>query len=217
MEIKYLGHASFLIKTKTAKIITDPYDSSIGLKFPKISAEIVTISHQHSDHNRFDLVEGEKVVFDMPGEFERLGVKITGFSTYHDKNKGKDRGLNTIFKIEAENINLLHCGDLGEVPKEEFLEEIGEIDILMVPVGGFYTIGADEAVDLVKKIEPSIIIPMHYNHLKLNQEIFGKLASVDVFLQKMGVEKQLPLDKLVIKKEEILQEMKVVIMEIKNS
>jgi L-ascorbate metabolism protein UlaG (beta-lactamase superfamily) len=211
MEIKYLGHASFLIKTKTAKIVTDPYDVSIGMRFPKVSAEIVTISHQHNDHNRFDLVEGEKVVFDFPGEYERLGVRLTGYETYHDKNKGKERGLNIMFKIEAEDITLLHCGDLGEVLKDDYLEKIGDIDILMIPVGGFYTIDADEAVEMVKKIEPSIVIPMHYNHPKLNQEIFGRLTSIDTFLKKMGVETLTPIDKLAVKKEDLVEEMKVVV------
>lgn len=214
MEIKYLGHASFLIKTKNAKIVTDPYDPSIGLKFPKIEAEIVTVSHQHSDHNRHDLVGGDKVVFDMPGEYERLGVKISGYQTYHDKNKGKERGLNTIFKISAEDINILHCGDLGEVPKDEFLDELGEVDVLLVPVGGVYTINTDEAIDLIKKIEPSIVIPMHYNHSKLNQEVFGNLASVEDFLGKIGAGESIPQPKLSIKKEELSEEMKVIVLEI---
>lgn len=214
MEIKYLGHASFLIKTKNAKIITDPYDSSIGLRFPKVEAEIITVSHQHNDHNRHDLVGGDKVIFDMPGEYERLGVKISGYQTYHDKNKGRDRGLNTIFKISADDINILHCGDLGEVLKDEFLDELGEVDILLIPVGGFYTINADEAIELIKKIEPSIVIPMHYNNLKLNQEVFGNLASVEEFLGKIGVGECVPLPKLSIKKEELSEEMKVILLEV---
>jgi len=212
MEIKYLGHASFLIKTKTAKIVTDPYDSSIGLKFPKVEAEIVTLSHHHYDHDRANLVGGNFIVFDMPGEYERLGVKISGFLTYHDKNKGKERGENILFKIESEGIALLHCGDLGDVPDDDFLEEVGDIDVLLVPVGGFYTIGPDEAVELIKKIEPSIVIPMHFNHPKLKQENFGKLFSLDDFLKKMGVQPQAPLPKLSIKKDELRDEMKVVVL-----
>jgi L-ascorbate metabolism protein UlaG (beta-lactamase superfamily) len=212
MEIKYLGHASFLIKTKTAKVVTDPYDPSIGLKFPKVEAEIITISHQHFDHNRANLVLGNGIIFDMPGEYERLGVKISGFSFYHDKNKGKERGENILFKIESEGISLLHCGDLGDVPDDNFLEAVGDIDILLVPVGGFYTIGPDEALELIKKIEPSIVIPMHFNHPKLKQESFGKLFSLDDFLKKAGAQNEAPIPKLSIKKEELRDEMKVVVL-----
>jgi len=215
MEIKYLGHASFLIKTKTARIVTDPYDSQmVGLKFPKVEAEIITVSHGHQDHNRVDLVGGNPTVFDWPGEFEKMGVRIFGFKTYHDKEKGAKRGENIIFKIEAEGISMVHCGDLGLVPDDDFLEKLGEVDIFLVPVGGFYTIDASEAYELVKKIEPRIIIPMHYNHQKLNQNVFGNLTPVEEFTKKFGIEKPELLPKLVYKKEEEEGEMRVVVLEI---
>jgi len=214
MEIKYLGHASFLIKTKKAKIVTDPFDPKmVGIKFPKVEAEIVTVSHGHQDHNMISLVGGNPVIFDWPGEYERMGVRIFGFKTYHDKEKGAKRGENIIFKIEAEGVSVVHCGDLGLVPEEEFLDKLGNVDILLVPVGGFYTIDPSEAYDLVKKIEPSIVIPMHYNHLKLNQEVFGKLFFVEEFTKKFGIEKPVVLPKLVYKKEEEEGEMKVIVLE----
>ncbi len=219
MEIKYLGHSSFLIKTKTAKIVTDPYESNmVGLKFPKTEADVITVSHQHNDHNQVKNVLGlngaSPLVIDMPGEFEKMGVRIFGFQYYHDKAKGGERGENILYKFEAEGISVLHCGDLGIIPEESFLETIGEVDILMVPVGGFYTIDSEEAVQLVKKIEPSIIIPMHYNHPELNQKNFGQLASIGEFTKKFGIENLAPVPKLVYKKEEIEQEMKVVVLEI---
>ena len=216
MEIKYLGHASFLIKTKKAKIVTDPFDPQmVGLKFPKVEAEIVTISHQHQDHNRSDLVLGNPTVFDWPGEFEKMGVRIFGFKTYHDKEKGVKRGENIVFKIETEGISLVHCGDLGLVPDDDFLDRLGNVDILLVPVGGFYTIDPSEAYELVKKIEPAIVIPMHYNHPKLNQEVFGSLSSVEEFTKKFGIEKPEILPKIVYKKEEEEEEeMKVLVLEI---
>lgn len=210
MEIKYLGHASFFIKTKTARIVTDPFDPAmVGLKFPSVDADIVTVSHHHQDHN-FTKPFVSSLIIDLPGEFEKQGVRLTGYQSYHDKKKGAERGENILYKIEAEGISLLHCGDLGVVPEEGFLEVIGEVDVLFVPVGGFYTIDFVEAAELVKKIEPSIVIPMHYNHPKLNQEIFGKLASVTEFLKKFGVENQAPLPKLTIRKEEMEEEMKIV-------
>lgn len=218
MEIKYLGHASFLIKTKNAKLVTDPFSpEAVGLKFPKTEANVITISHQHKDHNETKNIVGingvDPLVIDMPGEFEKLGVRIFGFKSFHDKKNGAERGENILYKFEAENVSVLHCGDLGFVPDDSFIDTLGEVDILMVPVGGFYTIDADEAVQLVKKIEPSIIIPMHYNREKLSQKIYGQLTGVNEFTKKFGVENIAPIPKLVYKKEEIEQEMKVVVLE----
>jgi len=210
MEIKYLGHASFLIKTKETKLVTDPFDPEmIGQKFPKVEAEIVTISHDHRDHNQEQLVlapvGGEKLVINLPGEYEKKGVRIFGFASFHDDKKGFERGENILYKIEADGVSLLHCGDLGFVPEDSFLDLIGSVDVLLVPVGGVYTINADQAQQLVKKIEPSIVIPMHYG--------WEKLAPVSEFLKKMGVEKITPLPKLVVKPEELEEELKVVLLE----
>lgn len=217
MEIKYLGHASFFLKGKIGTVVTDPFDPQmVGLKFSKIEADIVTISHHHQDHNRADLVGGNPLIIDLPGEFEKKGIKITGFPVFHDQKQGKERGKNTLFKIEIDNLSLLHCGDLGHALDDDLVEEIDGVDVLLIPVGGFYTINAEEAIAIVRKIEPSIIIPMHYNHPKLNQEIFGKIAPVSDFLEKMGVAQIAPLKKLLVKKEELEEEMKVVIMEINN-
>ena len=211
MDIKYLGHSSFLIKTKTARIVTDPFDPDmVGIKFPKTEADVVTISHNHKDHNQFKNVSGvnsvDPLIIDMPGEFEKMGVRIFGFQSFHDKTQGAERGENILYKFESEGISVLHCGDLGVIPEESFLETIGEVDILMIPVGGIYTIDAEEAVSLVKKIEPSIVIPMHYGS--------GKLAPVSEFTKKFGLDNPVPLPKLVYKKEEIEQEMKVIVLEI---
>ncbi len=219
MEIKYLGHSSFLIKTKTAKIVTDPFDPGmVGIKFPKTEADIVTVSHSHKDHNQEKNVSGvngiSPLLIDMPGEFEKMGVRIFGFQTFHDKKQGSERGENIIYKFEAEGLSVLHCGDLGVVPEESFLETIGEVDILLVPVGGIFTIDSEEAFQLVKKVEPAIVIPMHYNSDKIDQKNFGKLTAVSEFTKKFGLDSLAPIPKLVYKKEEIEQEMKVVVLEI---
>lgn len=215
MDIKYLGHSSFFIKSKEAKLVTDPFDPQmVGLKFPKVEADIVTVSHHHQDHDNSKAVEGSPLVVDMAGEYERKGLRVSGFQTFHDKTKGTERGENIVYKIEGENISLFHCGDLGHVLDDSFIDQLGEVDILLVPVGGFYTIDSTDAVELVKKIEPSIVIPMHYNHPKLNQQTFGKLSPVADFLKKLGVENIPPVAKLVVKKEELQEEMKVVVMDI---
>ncbi len=214
MEIKYLGHASFLIKSKNARIVTDPFDPYIGIKYPKVEADVVTVSHSHKDHSRADQIGGNPLVIDMPGEFEKLGVRIFGFKTFHDKKQGAERGEDIMYKFESEGISVLHCGDLGLVPDDAFLDMIGDVNVLMVPVGGFYTIDPDEAAELVKKIEPSIVIPMHYNHPKLNQEHFSKLAGVTEFLKKFGAESLHPEPKLMVRKEDFGQEMKIVTLDI---
>jgi L-ascorbate metabolism protein UlaG (beta-lactamase superfamily) len=152
------------------------------------------------------------LLVDIPGEYEKQGARITGFPVYHDKKQGAERGRNTLFKIEIDNLSVLHCGDLGHILDDELIEEINGVDILLIPVGGFYTINAVEAVTIVRKIEPSIVIPMHYNHPKLNQQVFEKLAPVSEFLTKMGVGQIEPIAKLVVKKEELGEEMKVVVM-----
>lgn len=219
MEIKYLGHSSFFIKTKTAKIVTDPYDPGmVGLKFPKTEADIVTISHGHKDHNQFKNVSGingvNPLMIDMPGEFEKMGIRIFGFQTFHDKTNGSERGENIMYKFESEGMSLLHCGDLGMIPEESFLETIGEVDVLLVPVGGFYTIDSDEAVSLVKKIEPSIVIPMHYKTEKSSNASESKLTGVSEFTKKFGLDNPVTVPKFVYKKEETEQEMKVIVLEI---
>ncbi|MBI5126968.1 MBL fold metallo-hydrolase [Candidatus Roizmanbacteria bacterium] len=220
MEIKYLGHASFLIKTKTAKVVTDPYDSEmVGMKFPKVEADIVTVSHHHHDHDQTDLIPlpptgAPPLIIDMAGEFEKMGVRVFGYKSFHDDKKGEERGENILYKFEAEGISVLHCGDLGFVPDDSFLDSIGDVDILLVPTGGFFTVDSSQAAELVKKIEPSIVIPMHFNQPKLNQKNFGQLEKVEEFTKKFGLEKPVPLPKLVYKKEEIEEEMKVVVLEI---
>src|SRR3989344_7138023 len=208
MDIKYLGHSSFFIRISPpaggAKLVTDPFDpKTVGLKFPKTEADIVTVSHQHADHSNSKAVEGSPLIIKLPGEFERKGLRVFGFQTYHDKQNGAERGENIAYKYEGDGVSVLHCGDLGLVWDDSFVDQLGEIDVILVPVGGFYTIDSSEAVELVKKIEPSIVIPMHYNHSKLNQQAFGKLSGVDEFLKKMGAENTVPVPKLVIKKEEL--------------
>ncbi len=216
MTIKYLGHSSFLIKTKGTSIITDPYDEEmVGLKFPKIESNIVTLSHHHKDHDQAKNVKGEPLVLDWPGEFEKNEVRVFGYMSYHDSEKGAKRGENILYKFESEGISVLHCGDLGEVPDQQFIDEIGDIDILLVPVGGFYTIDADAAKELCRRIEPSIIIPMHYNQNGLNQKTFEKLTPVDDFLKTIGTEKKEPVEELKVTKEELIdEEAKVVVMKI---
>ncbi|MEI6532199.1 MAG: MBL fold metallo-hydrolase [Candidatus Roizmanbacteria bacterium] len=212
MDIKYIGHSSFLIKSKDAKVVIDPFDKSIGIHFPKTEADVVTISHHHIDHDSLSNIPGEPLVIDWPGEFECKGVRITGYASYHDAKKGEERGENVIYKFEVEGITVLHMGDIGHIVDDKLVEEIGPIDVLMIPVGGRYTIDATQASDVIKKLEPTIVIPMHYNHKDLDQKQFADVNELDVFLKKMGVVGTEPVARLTLRPEDLTDEMKVVVM-----
>jgi len=213
MEIKYLAHSSFLIKTKNAKLVMDPFDPKfVGLKFSKQEADIVTISHAHKDHSFTELIEGTPLILTWPGQFEKNGIRIWGYSSSHDKVEGKERGENIMYKIESEGVSILHCGDLGAIPSDSLINDIGDVAILLVPVGGKYTITADEAIQLIKKVEPALVIPMHYGRPELAIE---GLAPLSEFLKKMGAEHVEPIEKLVVKKEdfEVDAAIKVVVLQ----
>lgn len=216
MEIRYLGHSAFEFKGKSASLITDPFDPEmLGISWPKnTSATIVTVSHQHKDHNRADLVEGTPLVIDLPGEYEKSGIRINGFESFHDSSSGSERGINTIFHIEYEGLTIVHCGDLGHQIDDDTLELIGTVDILCVPVGGHFTIGPEEAVKVVRAIDPRIIIPMHFNEPRLKQDEVGALSTVEDFLSAMGTPVVERLKKLTIKKDDLLEEQaKIVVLE----
>lgn len=213
MDITFLGHSSFRIKGKSATLVTDPFDPAmVALKYRGVSADIVTISHQHEDHNQADLVKGVKKVVSGPGEYEIMGISIIGISTFHDDKKGEARGKNTVYVIEVDGLRLAHLGDLGHKLTERHLETMGNIDILMIPVGGEYTIGPAHAVEVTRAIEPIIVIPMHYQMPGLNPKVFAKLAKVDHFISDLGFPAE-KADKLTIKKESLGEEQKVYVLE----
>lgn len=216
MQIIWKGQSCFQITSSEGKnnhvnIVIDPFDETIGLRLPKLEADILLVTHQHHDHNNVKAVSGNPFLIQGPGEYEIKEVYIEGLSSFHDDSSGKEKGLNTIYTIEAEDIRICHLGDLGQKElTSEQLEKIGEIDILMIPVGGVYTIGVKEAVRIMSQIEPNIIIPMHYQIPKLKL----KLDGVDKFLKTMGIKSISPLPKLSIKKKDILsEEAKVVILQ----
>lgn len=217
MDITPLGHAAFKLSGKNAVVVTDPYAAGIGLKFPKhVVADIVTVSHAHPDHNFVEAVEPGKngrVIFAGPGEYERGGVEITGIETFHDSMNGTQRGRNTLYKIDIDGISIVHCGDLGHKLTEEQVEMIDSVDVLLVPVGGFYTIDAPTAAAVVTQLEPSIVIPMHYNRDGLDSKMFASLTPVSVFLKEMGKEGIVAQPKLKVTKDSLPPEMQVVVLE----
>lgn len=214
MEITHLGHASFKIKGKNVTIVTDPFNPQMmGIKFPKVEADIVTISHNHEDHNFLGIVDGQPIIVNGPGEYEIKGVKIIGVAAYHDSSKGSQRGKNTVYRILVDGISIVHCGDLGHKLDDNQLEMLEGANILMIPVGGFYTIDASVASEVVSQINPTIIIPMHYNTPGLDQKIFSKMTGVETFLKEMGKESIVPQPKLVVTKDKLPAEPMVVILE----
>ena len=213
MDITYLGHSSFKIKGRMGTVVTDPFDPKIvGLKYSGVEADIVTISHDHADHNQAALVKNVKKVVDGPGEYEILGISIIGFSSFHDDKNGSLRGKNTIYVFEMDGLRLAHLGDLGHELSEELVENMGEIDILMVPVGAEYTVGPDIATSVVQAIEPKFVIPMHYQISGLAPETFSKLLPVEAFLKEVGISVE-TLPKLSVKKEDLGEEQKVIVLE----
>jgi len=215
MEIKYFGHSTFCIKGKNAILVTDPFNpKATGLKFPKhVEADIVTISHNHDDHNDVTQLEGTPFVIHDVGEYDVKGVSVVGFPSYHDGIKGQERGKNIIFHIEFEGVNILHLGDLGYMPSTEEIEALDGVDILMVPVGGRYTIDATQAKTLITEIDPFIVIPMHYARPDLDMKAFEGCADLSVFLKEMGKEGTVPVPKLNTTKDKLPEELQVVVFE----
>lgn len=215
MEITSLGHASFKIRGKQATLVTDPYDPSlVGLKFPRnIEADIVTVSHDHPDHNYVTAVSGQPFVIRGPGEYEVKGVAMVGIATFHDEAGGGKRGRNTLYRIDIDGVSLVHLGDLGHKLTSEQLDALDGVDILLTPVGGFYTIDAGVAAQIVGDLEPKIVIPMHYNRAGLNQDGFGELQPVSAFLKEIGKEGVAPQPKLTISKDKLPTELQVIVLE----
>jgi L-ascorbate metabolism protein UlaG (beta-lactamase superfamily) len=185
MDIVYLGHSSFKLNGKKASVVCDPFDPEmVGLKFPKIKATIVTISHDHRDHNNVQAVADVKKVIRGPGEYEVEGVSIFGLRTYHDAKKGRERGKNTVYVFEMDGVRLAHLGDLGHVLSSKEADWMGDIDVLMVPVGGAYTIGTKESAEVVRQVEPNVIVPMHYQMPGVKSKL--GLLGVEPFISALG-------------------------------
>lgn len=171
---RWFGQACFGI-SDSVTVVTDPHDGeSVGLKPPNVRADIVTISHQHFDHiSGLELVskDEETITVEEEGEGGVGGVEIKGVQSYHDKAEGDKRGKNVIFVINLDEFDICHLGDLGHELEKEHIDKIGSVDILLIPVGGNYTIGAKEAINIVEDLNPSIVIPMHYKLPGLDVDI----------------------------------------------
>ena len=196
MQITYLGHSAFKLKGKAGTAVTDPYSSeAVGFRFPRVTADLVTVSHAHSDHNattNINPVAGKSKVFvvSKPGEYEVSGISVFGVPTKHDDSEGSQRGDNNVFTILLDGLRICHLGDLGHELTAKQVDAIGSVDVLLCPVGGEVTLDANQAVKTIRQLEPSIVIPMHYKTTDHTTAAFEKLDSVDVFLKAYGIEVQ---------------------------
>lgn len=180
MKIRWYGHSCFMLQDSNGvRILTDPCDPGTGYKLSGIEADAVTVSHGHHDHNYLEAVTGSPEVINTAGEHEFRGVKITGFETFHDDCGGKKRGENIMFLYEMDDMRVLHAGDLGAEPDSATLEALGRVDVLLVPVGGVFTVNSACARSFANSVKPKVVIPMHYKTAALTFD----LEPVDEFLK----------------------------------
>lgn len=201
-DIQYLGHSCFRLRGRERIVILDPYDRSVGHDIGKPTAHIVTVSHQHPDHNFVASVrsqrEGDVFLIEGPGEYEVGGVMIEGVRTYHDTKKGEELGTNTAYVIRMDDVVFCHLGDLGHELSAGQIDDIGNVDVLFIPVGGGETIDAAKAQAVIAQIEPRIVIPMHYADGEQSSFLGSELAPIDKFLLQMGAKDVVAEEKVTV-------------------
>ena len=186
MKISWLGHSCFKIESDGGKIIvTDPFDEAVGYPLPKAKADVVTVSHDHHDHNHVAAIGGNPAVVRGPGKKAAAGIEFEGVASYHDDRGGKRRGKNTIFSFEMDGIRVCHLGDLGHLLSEEDAAALGDVDVLMIPVGGIYTLDADGAKKTIRQLRPKVAMPMHF----MTPALTFKVDPPDRFLSGQKVER----------------------------
>lgn len=164
MKITWYGQACFQLQSDDGTVVLcDPYHPDVGYAPHPQSLDVVTISHEHGDHNWLGWLEGEYAIFRGPGEHAAAGVAATGYASWHDGNSGAQRGANTVFVIKMDGIKVCHLGDLGHEPDEELYAKLAGVDVLLIPVGGYYTIDAKQAAAIEGKLQPRLTIPMHFD------------------------------------------------------
>src|SRR6185312_569759 len=190
-------HACFRLRGREATVVTDPPDAALGYSPGRLQADIVTISHDHPGHNNRGICGEDCTVIDGPGEYEVAGVFVTGVSTFHDAQEGKARGKNVAYSIAIDAVIIGHLGDLGHTLSSKLIEDLGNIDVLLLPVGGGNTITAAQAAELVAAMETKLVIPMHY---RTSIPHTANLEPVERFLKEMGRGESAPQAKLNVSK-----------------
>lgn len=208
MDVTWLGHGCFRLRGRGAAVVTDPYPPAIGLKLSRLDADLVTVSHEHDNHNYTQIVR-EAYEIRGPGEYEVAGVSVIGVPTYHDAAKGAKHGRNTVYLIEIDDVRVVHLGDLGHKLDDAEAEAVASTDVLLVPVGGRTALNAAQAAEVVRQLEPRFVVPMHYAIPGLKLE----LDTLDRFLKEMAVTGPEPQPKLAVQKSSGDYETKVVVLE----
>lgn len=215
MQITYHGHSCFKLKGELGSVVMDPFDEKVvGIPLSKLSAELVTISHNHDDHNAKEKVKGtskreKPFVIDFPGEYEVGGISVFGVKTFHDQVGGAEKGSNIIFKVLIDGLSVCHLGDLAHQLDDKQLDAIGMVDVLFLPVGGPFSLMTEEAIKVANAISPSILIPMHYSDSAYPNDT--RVKPLEQFLQSFGVNAE-PEDKLVVEKDRLPEEMQLVVL-----
>jgi L-ascorbate metabolism protein UlaG (beta-lactamase superfamily) len=210
MKIKWFGHACFLLTSdEGVRVLTDPYDPGVGYPPLAVEADIVTVSHQHGDHNFTKAVKSPYKQVNQPGEFNIKGIQIQGIPTFHDEAGGSKRGENIIFRFTIDGLNLVHCGDLGHALTKDQVKSLGKVDVLLVPVGGFYTIDATAAAELVGQLQPALTIPMHFKTSLLSMPI----APVEPFLSAVGGGRHAGSQEIAVTPSSLKAESRVVVLD----
>jgi L-ascorbate metabolism protein UlaG (beta-lactamase superfamily) len=207
LDVTWLGQSCFRLRGRSAAVVTDPFSPALGPRL-KLEGNLVTVSHGHENHSHVQSVRDAHVI-EGPGEYEVAGVTVRGLATYHDAHQGAEHGRNTVYLIELDDVSVCHLGDLGHTLDASTLEGIGNVDVLLVPVGGGRTLDGARAAEVVRQVEPRYVVPMHFGHPSIRAE----LAPVDRFLKEMGVAEAEAQSKLVVQASSADAEMKVVVLE----
>jgi L-ascorbate metabolism protein UlaG (beta-lactamase superfamily) len=218
MEITWFGHSCFRLRDRSASVVTDPYGKDIGLILPRVRADLVTVSHDADDHNYVRGVKSGFKTLAGPGEYEVAGVFVTGLELRGERKKSKESAVklrNTVFLFEFEDLTICHLGDLDHVPTQAQVEEtLGQVDVLLIPVGGCESLNAAQASEVVSLLEPHIVIPMHYKVKGL--ELSVKLDPVTKFLKEMGLDDVPTQETLKVTRSGLPEETQVVLLELKS-
>lgn len=215
MEITWYGHACFRLRDRAAALITDPYDKSLGLPLPRLKGDIVTVSHPSPHHNYVAGVKEFSHVIDSPGEYEIKEIFITGVRLTSPKKEGANGytpSQNNVFVVYMEDISICHLGDLSHIPTQQQVEDLGSIDVLMIPVGGKKALNAAQAAEVISLIEPYVVIPMHYSLPELTID----LDPVSKFLKEMGVANTEATGSLKLTKTSLPEETQIILLEPKS-
>ncbi|MBI2917462.1 MAG: MBL fold metallo-hydrolase [Chloroflexi bacterium] len=211
MELTWLGHSCFRLRSQRATVLLDPFNPSLGYPLPPdLSGQVVTITHDHPGHNNAAAVGGSPRVVRQPGEYQVSGMLLLAIASYHDDSNGEKLGKNTIFCLEADGLWVCHLGDLGHLPSPDLVSQMAPVHVLLVPVGGTTTLSPSQAVEAITRLEPRVVVPMHYQTPAARPD----LAPVERFLKEMGIaEAPAAQPRLTLTRSNLPQETRVVLLD----